>query len=130
VERCGLAPPFHYDPPMGFDADPAALRATVAFILAHPARLVFLAVGSPRQARLAAAVAATGLATGTGLCVGASLGFLAGEARRAPLRMRRLGLEWLFRLISDPRRLARRYLIDSPRVVALLLRERLGTHPP
>ncbi len=122
VERCGLAEPYHYDPPMGFDRDPAAFAATVAFVVAHPARLVFLAVGSPRQERLAAAVAATGRATGTGLCVGASLGFLVGAERRAPAWIRRCGLEWAYRLMRDPRRMARRYLVDSPRVVALLAR--------
>jgi N-acetylglucosaminyldiphosphoundecaprenol N-acetyl-beta-D-mannosaminyltransferase len=126
VDRQGLAPPFHYDPPMGFDRDPVALADTVSFILAHPARFVFLAVGSPRQERLAAAVAATGRATGTGLCVGASLAFLAGAEPRAPAWMRRRGLEWAFRLARDPRRLAGRYLLDSPRVMALLLRERAG----
>jgi N-acetylglucosaminyldiphosphoundecaprenol N-acetyl-beta-D-mannosaminyltransferase len=130
VERLGLASPFHYDPPMGFDADPGAMRDTVAFILAHPARFVFLAVGSPRQERLAAAVRATGRATGTGLCIGASLDFLTGAERRAPAWMQRNGLEWLFRLSGDPRRLARRYLVDSPRVVPLLLRDRLRSHPP
>lgn len=130
VEQCGLAPPFHYDPPMDFDADPAALRDTVAFILAHPARLVFLAVGSPRQERLAAAVSATGLATGTGLCIGASLNLMVGAERRAPPWMRRNDLEWLFRLVRDPRRLARRYLLDSPRVVPMLLRQRLMRRRP
>src|SRR5271165_5274252 len=84
VARYGLTQPFHYDPPMGFDSDPAAFRAAVSFIVSHPARFVFLAVGSPRQERLAAAVAATGRATGTGLCIGASLAFLAGDERRAP----------------------------------------------
>ena len=49
-----------------------------------------------------------------------------GVARRAPRWMQRCGLEWLFRLCSDPRRLARRYLIDSPAVLAMLLRARLG----
>ena len=122
IARCGLARPDHYDPPMGFDRDPAAFAAAVAFVVAHPARLVFLAVGSPRQERLAAAVAATGQATGTGLCIGASLGFLVGAERRAPAWARRCGLEWACRLASDPRRMARRYLVDSPRVVALLAR--------
>jgi N-acetylglucosaminyldiphosphoundecaprenol N-acetyl-beta-D-mannosaminyltransferase len=125
LARHGLAPPFHYDPPMGFDSDPAAFQAIVSFIRAHPARLVFLAVGSPRQERLAAAVAATGQATGTGLCIGASLAFLAGAERRAPRWLRRSGLEWAYRLAGDPRRLARRYLLDSPRVVPRLVRERL-----
>ena len=126
VERCGLLAPAHYDPPMGFAADPGALAAAVAFVLTHPARFAFLAVGSPQQEVLAAAIAATGGATGTGLCVGASLAFLAGAARRAPPWTRRCGLEWLFRLGSDPRRLARRYLVDSPAVLAMLLRSRFG----
>ncbi|HET6308998.1 MAG TPA: WecB/TagA/CpsF family glycosyltransferase [Rhodopila sp.] len=124
VARCGLAPPLHYNPPMGFERDPAAFAATVAFVRNNPARLVFLAVGSPRQEYLAAAIAAAGGATGTGLCIGASLEFMAGARRRAPHWMQRTGLEWLFRLFTDPRRLWWRYLIVSPRVVVLLLRQR------
>ena len=124
VARCRLATPAHYDPPMGFDRDPAAFAATVDFVVSHPARFVFLAVGSPRQERLAAAIAATGRAAGTGLCIGASLDFLAGAERRAPGWMQRRGLEWAFRLARDPGRLARRYLVDSPRVVPMLLKER------
>jgi N-acetylglucosaminyldiphosphoundecaprenol N-acetyl-beta-D-mannosaminyltransferase len=124
MERCGLARPFHYDPPMGFDEDPAAFAETVAFVLSHPARLVFLAVGSPRQERLAAAVAATGRATGTALCIGASLAFISGAQRRAPVWMRRSRLEWAFRLTSNPWLMARRYLVDSPRILPLLLRAR------
>lgn len=123
IARCGLAPPAHHDPPMGFEHDPAAFAECVAFVLAHPARFVFLAVGSPRQEKLAAAVAASAGATGVGLCIGASLEFLAGAKPRAPRWMQRAGLEWLFRLSDDPRRLGLRYLRDSPRVLRLLLRE-------
>jgi len=103
VARCGLESPAHYDPPLGFATDSAALAATVAFVLAHPARFVFLAVGSPQQEVLAAAIAATGRATGIGLCIGASLEFLAGASRRAPAWMQRAGLEWLFRLLLRAR---------------------------
>ncbi len=124
IARLGLAPPAHYDPPMGFDRDPAAFAAAAAFVRDNPARLVFLAVGTPRQERLAALIAAAGGATGTGLCIGASLEFLAGRRRRAPRLVSRMGLEWLYRLASEPRRLARRYLIDSPRVITLLWRQR------
>ncbi len=102
------------------------MRAAVRFVLDHPARLIFLAVGSPRQELLAAAVQATDAATGTALCIGAGLDFLAGAARRAPAWMQRAGLEWLHRLSSNPRRMARRYLRDDPPVLALLLRERMG----
>lgn len=128
--RLNLAPPAHFDPPMGFDRDPAAFAAAAAFVRDNPARFVFLAVGSPRQERLAAAIAAAGDATGTGLCIGASLEFLAGRRRRAPRWISRMGLEWLFRLASEPRRLARRYLIDSPRVIALLWRQRRRGQAP
>ncbi len=124
MARYDLAPPAHYDPPMGFDRDPDALARIVAFVRDHPARLVFLAVGSPRQEILADILARADGATGTGLCIGASLEFLCGARRRAPGQVRRCGLEWAWRLAQEPRRLARRYLIDSPRIIALLWRQR------
>jgi N-acetylglucosaminyldiphosphoundecaprenol N-acetyl-beta-D-mannosaminyltransferase len=126
VARLGLAPPAHLNPPHGFEFDPVAFQEAVAFVRAHPARFIFLAVGSPRQEILAAAIRAGGGATGTGLCIGASLEFLAGARWRAPRFMNRLGLEWLFRLVTNPRRLFRRYLIESPVVIALLLKQRLA----
>ncbi len=129
IARCGLTPPAHYDPPLGFERDPAAMYAAVQFVLTHPARFTFLAVGSPRQEMLAAALRATGCARGIGLCIGASLEFIAGAQRRAPLWMQHSRLEWLHRLCRDPHRLARRYLIDSPMVVPLLLHQKLASRP-
>jgi UDP-N-acetyl-D-mannosaminuronic acid transferase (WecB/TagA/CpsF family) len=125
IAYCGLAPPAHYNPPMGFDRNPVAFANTIAFVRANPARLVFLAVGSPRQEYLAAALAAAGDITGTGLCIGASLEFLSGACRRAPRILQRCGLEWLFRFASNPRKLFRRYVINSPLVIALLVKQRL-----
>lgn len=125
MARYGLAPPAHYDPPMGFERDVTAVAAIIDFVRAHPSRFVFLAVGSPRQERLAAALAQTPGITGTGLCIGAALEYLCGARRRAPEPMQHCGLEWLWRLRQEPRRLARRYLIDSPRIIALLARQRL-----
>ncbi len=127
MTRCGLAPPAHCDPPPGFERDPAAIGSTVEFVLTHPARFVFLAVGSPRQEMLAAAIQATGRANGTGLCIGASLEFVAGAQQRAPAWMQRAALEWLHRLCRDPRRLARRYLMDSPSILPMLVHERLAS---
>jgi exopolysaccharide biosynthesis WecB/TagA/CpsF family protein len=126
VRGCGLGEAAHYNTPVGFEHDAVALRATVAFVLAHPARFICLAVGSPRQEILAAVIAATGQARGVGLCVGASLDFLSGAKARAPRWMQRGGLEWLHRLASDPRRLTRRYLLEDPAVFALLFHEMRG----
>jgi N-acetylglucosaminyldiphosphoundecaprenol N-acetyl-beta-D-mannosaminyltransferase len=125
LARYGIVACAHYDPPRGFERDAVTLTAAVDFVLAHPARYVFLAVGSPRQEILADAIRRTGRATGTGLCIGASLEFLAGAHRRAPHWMQRIGLEWLHRLGSDPLHMARRYLFDDPTIIPMLLRERL-----
>lgn len=121
--RYRLARLAHHNPPMGFDRDPEALEAALRFVEVHPARFVFLAVGSPRQEIVAEALVRRGKATGIGLCIGASLLFLTGVERRAPRPVRQAGLEWAWRLAGDPKRLARRYLVDSPRIVQLLWRE-------
>lgn len=115
--RFGLTVLFHHDPPMGFIRDAAAVEAAVAFVQAHPARFVFLCVGSPQQERLAARIQAAGGATGLGLCLGAALEFVTGAKARAPAWMQRAHLEWLHRLVSEPRRLWRRYLLEAPRLL-------------
>ena len=127
VVRTGMAAPAHFDPPMGFDRIAGEMARAVAFVRNNPARLVFLAVGSPRQELLAAAIKADGGTTGTGLCVGAALEFLAGMIPRAPGVMQRAGLEWLHRMAVDPKRLGRRYLIDNPPIFRLLWQERRRT---
>ncbi len=53
--------------------------------------------------------------------MGASLDFYVGRVRRAPRWMQRMGLEWLFRLLQEPQRLARRYLVEDLRFLAILL---------
>jgi UDP-N-acetyl-D-mannosaminuronic acid transferase (WecB/TagA/CpsF family) len=79
-----------------------------------------LAVGAPQQELIAQSLKSRGTARGLAFCVGASVDFLTGVERRAPLVMRKLGMEWLFRLLQNPRRLARRYLVRGPRLFALL----------
>jgi N-acetylglucosaminyldiphosphoundecaprenol N-acetyl-beta-D-mannosaminyltransferase len=113
----------HYCPPMGFENDPVSLTQAVRFIERNPSRLIFLAVGAPRQEMVARALADRGIATGTGFCVGASLDFLAGVERRAPALVQRAGMEWAWRLAQNPKRLWRRYLVDDPAILRLLWRE-------
>ena len=64
--------------------------------------------------------------------VGAAFDFLAGAKRQAPRPLQRAGLEWCFRLITEPKRLWRRYLYHNPRYLALFARqwviERWRTH--
>lgn len=109
-------------PPMGLARNAPAMLAAARFIADNPARFCFLAVGAPQQEILAHLVAQEGRSTGLGLCIGASLDFLTGRQRRAPLWLQRARLEWLYRLLSNPRRFWRRYLVDGPRVFHLALR--------
>jgi exopolysaccharide biosynthesis WecB/TagA/CpsF family protein len=114
--RFGLRDVRHHNPPMGFIHDPKQVEDCLAFIeAASPFRFCFLAVGSPQQELVAAVLRQRGLARGLAFCIGASLNFLTGEERRAPLWMQRLSLEWLYRLAQDPRRLWVRYLVRGPR---------------
>jgi len=126
----GLKSLHHYNPPMGFIRDPQQVNACLDFIEAHsPFRFCFLAVGAPQQEILAQLLKKRGIARGLALCIGASINFMTGREQRAPQWMQRLGLEWAYRLASDPRRLARRYLVRGPRVFSLLLQTTIVVRP-
>ena len=102
--------------PMGFINSELEIQKCVDFVVKMQAPLVFLAVGMPQQEILANHIADHPRSQGIGLCIGASIDFLIGEQRRAPIWLQKAGLEWLYRLLSDPQRLARRYLIECPRI--------------
>jgi len=93
-----------------FSAQPAAedIDALAERIRASGARLVFVALGAPKQELVADLLAARCPGVGF-MCVGAALDFISGETRRAPIWMRTTNLEWLWRMLHDPRRLAWRY---------------------
>jgi N-acetylglucosaminyldiphosphoundecaprenol N-acetyl-beta-D-mannosaminyltransferase len=109
-----------YTPPMGFIASEQEIQKCVDFVVETKAPLSFLAVGMPRQEILARRIADHPQARGVGLCIGASIDFLTGKQRRAPIWVQRAGLEWMHRLLSDPKRLAWRYLIECPRIFYLI----------
>jgi N-acetylglucosaminyldiphosphoundecaprenol N-acetyl-beta-D-mannosaminyltransferase len=126
----GLKSLHHYNPPMGFIRDSKQVDACLDFIETHsPFRFCFLAVGAPQQEILAQLLKKRGIARGLALCIGASINFMTGREQRAPQWMQRLGLEWAYRLASDPRRLARRYLVRGPRVFSLLLQTNIVVRP-
>ena len=79
-------------------------------------------VSFPKQERFAHALRAAGRKTGVTLCVGASVDFLTGRQQRAPRLYQQLSLEWLHRLMTQPRRMFRRYVIEGPAIFGLFLR--------
>lgn len=104
----GLAVPFRMSPPMGFDPEGAAADQAVEAIRQSGARLVLLALGAPKQEIFAAR--AQHALPGVGfLSIGAGLDFISGFQQRAPAWARRARIEWLWRMLRNPGRLAGRY---------------------
>lgn len=110
-----------YTPPMGFIASDVEVQRCIAFIVGTGADITFLAVGSPQQETLAYRLLEHPEAKGVALCIGASIDFLTGKQQRAPLWVQHSGLEWLHRLTSDPKRLAKRYLFKCPKIFSLIV---------
>lgn len=106
----------HHDAPMGMARNPDARAEAIAFAVQAKARLHLLAIGSPQQELLAWEMARAGGLSGTALCIGAGVEFLVGARARAPRLIQRAGLEWAWRLIGEPRRMWRRYLVEGPAI--------------
>ncbi|MXP28665.1 WecB/TagA/CpsF family glycosyltransferase [Porphyrobacter algicida] len=109
----------HLDPPMGVRDSALAREEITHFVEAARADIVLFAIGAPQSEIVAREIAQRGKARGVALCIGASVEFLSGAKRRAPLIMQKIGLEWLFRLASEPTRLWQRYLVKGPRIFAI-----------
>jgi N-acetylglucosaminyldiphosphoundecaprenol N-acetyl-beta-D-mannosaminyltransferase len=85
--------------------------------------LVLVALGAPKQERFIDRYGEA-IRPAVAMGVGGSLDFMVGRVRRAPAWMSRAGLEWLYRLGQEPRRMWRRYLVEDPKFVAIVARTR------
>lgn len=112
-------------------AERAAIDRFVAQCHEQDQPVILVGLGSPLQERFARAELAA-IPGATVITVGGLFDFFSGRMPRAPLAMRESGLEWLFRLMQEPRRMARRYLLGNPLFLARALRQRLSTsrEPP
>ena len=121
----------HIEPPMNLISNPQAVEECLSAIeAASPFRFCFLALGSPQQELIAFRLKERGVARGLSLCIGAAVNFLTGVEKRAPRFMQQLGLEWLYRLLQNPRRLAGRYLVRGPRIFPLLFKMQFRLRRP
>jgi N-acetylglucosaminyldiphosphoundecaprenol N-acetyl-beta-D-mannosaminyltransferase len=117
----GLQVAGHFSPGSHFDPYSREADFAVDSIRASGARLCFVALGAPRQELFAA----RGLdeLDGTGmLCIGAGLDFIAGTQTRAPSITQKVGLEWAWRMLREPRRLGPRYARCMAAVPRLVMR--------
>ena len=119
----GLTIVYAFSPPFRALSDEED-QAIVKDIVRSGVRILFVGLGCPKQERWMAAHVAQ--VPGVMIGVGAVFDFLAGAIPRAPRVLQTMGLEWLFRLILEPRRLWKRYLIENPRFVFNLYRQLFG----
>ena len=120
-EQFGFSRVQHHIPPMGMINDAIAVRTAIDFIAANPARFVFISMGPPQSEQFCQRVIADGRSTGVGLCVGSSLAVLTQQSDPAPDWMERRGMVWAYRLVREPRRLWRRYLVRGMVAVGLCI---------
>lgn len=109
-------------PPMGIMDKPQAIAAICDFLAEEQPQYTLMAMGAPRSEIIADICAQDGRFGGVSLCIGASIEFLTGEKRRAPKWVQQASLEWAYRLLSEPTRLWRRYLVEGPKIFLIFLK--------
>jgi len=111
-----------YSPPFGFERNKTENDKIVKMIKDSKVDILFVGLGAPKQEKwIYEHYRDIGVPVSIG--VGVTIEFMAGLVKRAPLWMQKMGLEWFFRLIQEPKRLWKRYLIGNTIFVLLVLRE-------
>ena len=121
-DHAGLTVAGWHFPPFGFEKDPDAMLEIRATLAAASPDIVFVGLGFPKQEQLILSLHEEFPEIWFVAC-GGGLTMAAGEVARAPGWAQRSGLEWTHRLVKEPRRLVRRYLVhDAPFAAGLLMR--------
>lgn len=114
-----------YSPPLGFESDRAECAKIIEIINHSGANVLAVGVGAPKQEKWIGQYRLSLTEIKTFLAIGATIDFEAGNLRRAPVWMSSAGLEWLYRLLCEPGRLWKRYLIEDLGFFVLIFRQKL-----
>lgn len=110
-----------YSPPFGFEKDENEMNIIIDMIKKAKPQILIVGLGCPKQEKFMYNYCEIlGVPISFGL--GASLDFEAGNIKRAPRWMADHGLEWLFRITQDPKRMAKRYLVDDRKILGLMIK--------
>lgn len=107
-----------YSPPFGFDKDPDQIEYVNNRIRESKADILIVFLGCPKQEKFIASNMDE-YQVPISFTMGGCVDFIAGNVKRAPKWMQRLGLEWFFRFVQEPRRLFKRYFIDDMEIFRL-----------
>jgi N-acetylglucosaminyldiphosphoundecaprenol N-acetyl-beta-D-mannosaminyltransferase len=109
-------------PPLGFEQSATQNDRILADVAAARPDVLIVGFGAPKQ-ELWVHRHRDAIQAKVALCVGATIDFIAGEKRRAPVWMRRSGLEWMHRVATEPKRLSGRYFRDGLALPGMVFRE-------
>lgn len=118
-----------YSPPIGFENDKNEICKIVDMVKTANPHILIVGLGCPKQEIFMYRNSKI-LGVPVSLGLGASFDFEAGNIRRAPKWMADHGLEWLFRITQDPKRLFKRYIIDDMKIISLLWKYRNNGEGP
>ncbi|MBQ6017308.1 MAG: WecB/TagA/CpsF family glycosyltransferase [Clostridiales bacterium] len=107
-----------YSPPFGFEKDEKELEKINTILKESEADLLFVGMGAPKQSVFIYENMHK-YQIPMSFCVGATIDFIAGEQKRAPRWMTDHGMEWLYRLFKEPKRMFKRYIINDTKIIRL-----------
>lgn len=112
-----------YSPSFGFEYDEMEVEKIIKAVNTSQADILCIGLGAPKQEKFFYSIKER-VSVKVALNIGASIDFEAGNLKRAPLWMRKSGLEWFYRLLKDPKRLAKRYLVDDIKIIGIIWKYR------
>ena len=114
-----------YSPPVGFENDPQEVARIEQMIKDSAPHILIVGLGCPKQEKFIYRNRER-LGVPLSLGLGASLDFEAGNIKRSPKWMSDHGLEWLYRMASEPKRLVKRYVVDAVEIAPIVWKYRKG----
>ena len=117
-----------YSPPFGFEKDEKECQHIVDLLRASTANVVLVGLGNPKQTKWIYQYKNQLPNINVFMALGATIDFEAGNIKRAPKIFQMLALEWLYRLIKEPKRMYKRYLIDDMPFFWLLIKQKFGKY--
>lgn len=117
-----------YSPPFGFEKNEAECNHIVELLSKSSANVVLVGLGNPKQTKWIYKYKDRLPNIDVFLALGATIDFEAGNIKRAPVIFQKLALEWFYRLLKEPKRMYRRYLIEDMPFFWLLLKQKIGKY--
>lgn len=117
-----------HSPSFGFEKNEEECRAIAEIVNRSGANVVLVGVGAPKQEKWIDGWKALMPGVRLWMALGATIDFEAGNIRRAPRLWQKMGMEWFYRFICEPKRLFRRYFVDDPVFFIYYLRQLTGTY--